>query len=120
MSQDIILDTQLESNRNVVWWLYLIHGATFFFSAGLLSIIPVIVNYLKRDDTADTYLYSHHNWQIRSFWWYLFWVLVGAALFSTIIGIPLACLVWAGAWLWKAYRLIKGFLDLNDRKAMPA
>ena len=44
---------------------------------------------------------------------------VGGALFVTLIGIPLAWLVWCGAWLWKAYRLIKGFVDLNNNRPMP-
>ena len=44
---------------------------------------------------------------------------VGALLFMTIIGIPLAWLVWLGAWVWKAYRLLRGFLDLDKNRAMP-
>ena len=40
-------------------------------------------------------------------------------LFITVIGIPLAWLVGGFAWLWKAYRLIKGLLDLNQNKTMP-
>jgi hypothetical protein len=31
----------------------------------------------------------------------------------------LAWLVGMGAWIWKAYRLLKGILDLSDNKAMP-
>jgi len=40
-------------------------------------------------------------------------------LWATVIGIPLAVLIFALAWIWKAYRLIKGFLDLQDNKPMP-
>ncbi len=43
----------------------------------------------------------------------------GGILFITIIGIPLAWLVWFVAPIWKAYRLIKGFLDLDANKPMP-
>ena len=42
-----------------------------------------------------------------------------AKAFITVIGIPVAALLWLGAWIWKAYRLIRGFLDLNANKAMP-
>jgi uncharacterized membrane protein len=39
---------------------------------------------------------------------------VGGLLAVTIIGIPVAWLVWVGAWIWKAYRLIVGFIRLNE------
>lgn len=119
MAQDILLDNNLQSTKNLAWWLYLIHAASFVFSLGAFSFIPLIVNYVKRDDAAGTFVQSHHTWQIRSFWWYLFWVVLGAVLFITFIGIPLAWLVWGCAWLWKAYRLIKGFIDLNNNTPMP-
>ena len=94
-------------------------ACTFFFSLGMLSFLPLIVNYIKRPDTSGTMVYSHHSWMIRSFWFYVIWMGVGFVLFATIIGIPVAWLVWALAWLWKAYRLIRGFLDLNNNKPMP-
>jgi uncharacterized membrane protein len=47
------------------------------------------------------------------------WSAVAWVLAVTIIGIPLAVLVWGVAWLWAAYRIIRGFLDLNSNRAMP-
>lgn len=119
MAQELVLDHRLESTKNLAWWLYLLHGASFLFSLGAFSWIPLIINYVKRDDSTGTFVYSHHRWQIRSFWWYLFWMVMGGVLFLTIIGIPLAWLIWGVAWVWKAYRLIKGFVDLTDNKPMP-
>jgi uncharacterized membrane protein len=116
MAQELVLDSQLQARKNLAWWLYLFHAASLVFSMGLFSFIPLIISYLKRPDTAGTFVYSHHTWQITSFWWYLVWLGVGAVLFITVIGIPLA---WAGvtlAWLWKAYRLIKGFFALGDNR----
>jgi uncharacterized membrane protein len=119
MSQEIVFDPQVESAKNLAWWLYIFHAASFLLSLGMFSFIPLIINYIKRPDAAGTFVYSHHTWQIRSFWWYAFWMVVGAVLFLTIFLIPLAWLVFAGAWVWKAYRLLKGLLDLNDNKPMP-
>lgn len=119
MSQDIILDSQLQQTKNLAWWLYLIHGASFVFSLGAFSFIPLIINYVKRDEAAGTFVYSHHSWMIRSFWWYVAWIVVGAILWITLIGIPLAFVVWGVAWLWKAYRLLRGFLDLNNNTPSP-
>ena len=119
MSQELVLDRGLEDAKQMARILYLVHACTFFFSLGMLSFLPLIVNYLKRPDTSGTIVYSHHTWMIRSFWFYMIWMGVGFVLFATIIGIPVAWLVWALAWLWKAYRLIRGFLDLNSNKPMP-
>lgn len=119
MNQDVMLDSNLQSAKDLAWWLYIFHGLSLVFSLGLLSWLPLIINYLKRDDAADTFVYSHHRWQIRSFWWYLFWLVAGGVIWLTLIGIPLAVLIWTLAWIWKAYRIIKGWLDLNQNKAMP-
>ncbi|MNS06990.1 hypothetical protein D3C72_384250 [compost metagenome] len=119
MSQDLVLDSSLQSAKNLAWWLYLGHAASLIFSLGAFSFIPLILNYVKRDDAANTFVYSHHGWQIRSFWWYLVWMALGGVLFFTIVGIPAAFLLWTVAWLWKLYRMIKGIVDLNDNKAMP-
>jgi len=119
MSQQLVMDSGTEDAKQMARVLYLVHAATFFFSLGMLSFLPLIVNYIKRPDANGTIVYSHHSWMIRSFWFYAFWMIVGVILFATIIGIPGAYLVWALAWVWKAYRLIRGFLDLNSNKPMP-
>jgi uncharacterized membrane protein len=119
MSQQLVLDSSLEEAKQFARIMYVAHALTFFFSLGMLSFIPLIVNYVKRPYTEGTLVYSHHTWMIRSFWFYILWVVVGGVLFMTFIGIPLAWLVWVGAWLWKAYRLIKGFVDLNNNRPMP-
>jgi len=119
MNQELVFDDKLNSLKNLAWWLYFFHGVSLVFSLGAFSWIPLIISYLKRGDAAGTFVYSHHTWQIRSFWFYLLWIVVGFVLFLTIIGIPLAYLVWGCAWIWKAYRLLKGLMDLNTNKAMP-
>ncbi|MES2757739.1 MAG: hypothetical protein V4693_10225 [Pseudomonadota bacterium] len=119
MSQQLVLDSNIEDAKQFARLMYIAHALTFFFSLGMLSIIPVIVNYVKRPYTEGTLVYSHHTWMIRSFWFYVLWMVVGGALFITIIGIPIAWLIWVGAWVWKAYRLIRGFVDLNNNRPMP-
>jgi uncharacterized membrane protein len=120
MSQELVLDSKTRSEKHTATLLYIVHALTFFFSLGLLSIIPLIVNYSKRPDTEGTLVYSHHSWMIHSFWWYAFWMVLGGVLFVTIILIPVSWAIWGIAWLWKAYRLIRGFIALNANQAVPA
>ncbi|MGV7207506.1 DUF4870 family protein [Oxalobacteraceae bacterium A2-2] len=117
MSQELILDRQLDAAKNMAWWLYVLHGLSLLFTLGALSFIPLILNYVQRPSTSGTFVHTHHTWQIRSFWWYVVWMCVSAVLAATIIGIPLAWLVGVCAWLWKAYRLISGMLRLNRNEA---
>jgi uncharacterized membrane protein len=119
MSQQLVLDSDLEQEKQTARLLYIVHGVTFGFSFGLLSFIPLILNYVKRPYTQGTLVYTHHTWMIRSFWFYILWIVVAALMWVTIILIPLGWLVGIVAWLWKAYRLIKGFVDLNNNRPMP-
>ena len=88
------------------------------FVFGWPSIVAVILNYVKRDEARGTYLESHFRWQIRTFWFGLLWCAVGVVLMLTVIGIPLAFLVFFGAGLWVIYRIARGWLALNEGKAL--
>ena len=89
------------------------------FLFGWPSIIGVILNYIKRDAAAGTYLESHFRWQVRTFWFALLWVAAGGALFITFIGIPVAYAIWVVAGLWVIYRIGRGWIALLDGKSMP-
>lgn len=120
MNQEIIVNSHpLQPLKNLAFGLYVAHGACLLFSLGMLSWIPLIVNYIKRKDSMGTFIHSHHTWQIRSFWLYFFLCFISIIFYVTIILAPLGWLVFAIAWIWKAYRLIKGAIDLNENKAMP-
>ena len=89
------------------------------FLSGWPSIIAVIINYVKRDAVRGTFLDSHFSWQIRTFWWSLLWVIIAGVMIATLIGvvvgIPLLLLVG----IWVVYRIIRGWMALAGRKAMP-
>lgn len=58
---------QLQSNKTLTLVLYILYIAAIF-SAGLLAIVALIINYVKRRDVEGTWLASHFTWQIRTFW----------------------------------------------------
>ena len=99
-----------------------ISSAAFIVTAFLLgwpSIIGVIISYVKRGEAKGTFLDSHFSWQVRTFWWALLWVVIGGLLTITIIGalIGIPLLIVVG--LWVLYRIVRGWLALLSRKAMP-
>ena len=90
----------------------------FSFLIGWPSIIAVIINYVKRGDVKGSYLESHFLWQIRTFWYALLWVLIGALAFVTILGIPIAIAIWLFVTVWLIYRIARGWLRLKEKKPM--
>jgi uncharacterized membrane protein len=92
------------------------------FVFGIPSIIAVIMNYAYRHSARGTFLESHFRWQIRTFWFAVLWIMIGAMVFVTLfivlIGIPIAWMIWIAAGLWVIYRIARGWLTLQDRKPM--
>jgi uncharacterized membrane protein len=88
------------------------------FLTGWPSLLAVILNYARRSEVRGTYLESHFSWQIRTFWWAFAWVVVAFVLFLTILGIPLALLMFLATGVWVLYRIIRGWLALSDGRAV--
>jgi uncharacterized membrane protein len=98
------------------------HTVVLSFVGGLPSIIAVIMNYARRSATVGTFLESHFRWQIRTFWYAVLWSVViwcvSVPLMVILIGFPLLILGHYALGIWIAYRVIRGWLSLNDRRAM--
>lgn len=82
------------------------------FIVGITWIVAVIIDYVKLDDVRGSWLESHFRWQIRTFWWGLAWGALGLLLLIVAVGY----LVWVAAGIWVIYRIVKGWLYLNDGK----
>jgi uncharacterized membrane protein len=107
---------QLASLKTLTMVVYALQVLSVF--VGITAIVGVIINYVKREDAAGTLYESHFDWQIRTFWWGLVWSVVG---FILLFAFGLGLLVWFVAGIWALYRVIKGFLKLNDNQpVMPA
>jgi uncharacterized membrane protein len=90
------------------------------FLTGWPSIIAVILNYVKRPDVRGTWLESHFRWQIRTFWFGLLWVLLclGFIAITLGVGILIAWLPLLLVTVWFIYRVARGWLAVNDGRAM--
>jgi uncharacterized membrane protein len=104
---------KLKSLKTMTLVIYVLQAAGFF--VGLTWIVGVVMNYVKKEEVAGTWLESHFRWQIRTFWFGLLWGVVGMVL--TIVFVGFAILFADGIWI--IYRIVKGWLNLNDNRPMP-
>ncbi|WP_419609388.1 DUF4870 family protein, partial [Thiolapillus sp.] len=74
----------------------------------------IIINYVKRADVKGTIAESHFRWQIRTFWFSLLWVVVGAA--TAVVAVGYFILIGVG--IWNIYRIVVGWFKLSDGKPM--
>ena len=125
------------ANRSLVQWtqiIYALHALSLLvgilgaatvvgsFLIGWPSIIAVIMNYIKREETRGSWLDSHFRWQIRTFWFGALWVGL-CMLFILItfgIGLIVAWLPLGLVSLWFIYRVARGWLALQDGRPMYA
>ena len=103
----------LKSEKNLTAIIYALYAASLFLG-GIPSIVAIILNYVKKEDVAGTFLESHFRWQIRTFWFSLLWGVLGAILLLVVIGY----FILLADFIWFIYRIVKGWLRLNDNKEM--
>jgi uncharacterized membrane protein len=103
----------VQSDRTIALVAYGLH--LFGAIAGITSIAGLILNYFSRDQ-YDEALASHHRWMIRSFWWALFWIVIGIVTWFFLIGMAICGLTW----LWYVYRHVRGLVALVNGDSLPA
>lgn len=107
-----VTDEQQKSGKTLTTIIYALYAASFLM--GITAIVAIIINYIKREDVAGTFLESHFRWQIRTFWFGLLWGVIGVLTFLVAVG----WFVLIANGIWIIYRIVKGWLRLNDNKPM--
>src|SRR5690349_13252223 len=79
------------------------------FIFGWPSIIAVIINYVRRNEARGTWLESHFEWQIKTFW---------IALAIAIVGFGVWIVGFFALGVWAIYRIAKGWMALRDRRVI--
>jgi uncharacterized membrane protein len=105
-------EERLKSLKTLALVVYALQALAFL--NGITAIVAIVINYIKREEAAGTWLESHFRWQIRTFWFGLLWALIGAILFIVVIG----WFVLMADAIWIIYRIVKGWLNLNEGKPM--
>ena len=118
------------NSKSLTFILYILYMIAIF-SAGILAVIALIINYVKLDSVRGTIYESHFKWQIRTFWWYLIWNILAFVpfffLFMTLdnpnafAGVAFAGTTFCVAvifisWIWIVYRAVRGLSVLNEDK----
>jgi uncharacterized membrane protein len=103
-------------DRTVMHVLYGLHTISPFTLLSL-SVVALIINYIKKADEHDPLYLGHHAYMIRTFWWTLLWLVVTSPLFLLLV-LP-GAIAWTVVGLWYVYRCIRGWLRFNDNEPAP-
>lgn len=112
LSGELMAAVDEEKLKNLVLLVYILQAISLV--VGLTAVAGVIINYLKRDEVRGTWLESHFEWQIKTFWWLLAGVVVGWLLAIVLVGFLVLFVVG----IWYIYRIVKGWLALNDGRGL--
>ncbi|MGR6805788.1 DUF4870 family protein [Sphaerotilus natans] len=131
----IIVDDNPDGQRRTLHIIYALHafglGLGAFGAASVVgsflfgwpSIIAVVLSYIHRDKVRGTWMASHVDWVIRTFWialaWTLVVVLLSVPLMPLLVGFATLPLGMFLLGVWAIYRIARGWLRLKDGEAMP-
>jgi len=101
-----------QNSLNTVKVVYLLFLANIIIQ--FLGIIGVVVAYVNKSD-APAWLQSHYQFQIRTFWIGLLYIVVGALLTTVFVG-WLILMFWV---VWVVIRCVKGIKYLDQHQPPP-
>jgi len=83
-----------------------------------LLLVAIVIDLVKRDEAAGTWQESHFRWRIRSVLWAGGLYLLTSPLWLLLLA-P-GWIAWTLISLWFLYRIVRGWINLNNRVAMPS
>ena len=83
----------------------------------VLLLVAFILDLVKRGDATGTWQESHFAWRIRSVVWAGALYIVTLPLWFFFI-VP-GWIAWTIISIWFLYRVVRGWVALNDNRAMP-
>jgi uncharacterized membrane protein len=107
----------MDNNKDILKKLVIINYAlqgSAILLGGIPGIVAIIIAYIKKEDAKGTWLYSHFEWQITTFWIGFIVAIIG--LITIFIGIGFVILAIDSIWI--IYRIIKGVLYVLENKSI--
>lgn len=134
-------DTKSDNRRSLITYnhvTYLLYVVSYL-TAGLLWIVPIVMNYAKRHDADGTWLATHFDWQIKTFWYSIVLFIVGIIIIVFALGgfgvsmladsdniavgsvllTVFGLLIIGFTVIWHLYRIIRGWIALADGRPVP-
>ena len=110
----------MEALRSTARTVYVLQAASFV--CGVTAIPGLLMAYANRKDARDTWLDSHYEWQIDTFWGMFWYGLVAACVGAVgdyflgkgLLGHGPALLVMFATVGWYMSRVVKGWTRLSD------
>lgn len=107
---------ELKSLKDYTLMVYVLQAGIIFF---LISfVVAVVLNYIRKEDVANTWLASHFRWQLRTFWFTMLWTTLTVLSYFIGIGFLLGPLAFFAITVWLIYRIAKGLIYLSEYKPM--
>ena len=114
-------DSSLKTIGHISYLLHTIVAVTAVLPGAQASIalllVAFVLDLVKRGDATGTWQESHFSWRIRSVLWCGALYLLTAPLWLLLLA-P-GWIAWGLISLWFLYRVVRGWLNLNDRRPMP-
>jgi len=113
------------ATKPVAMIAYVLMGLSFAYA--IPGIVALVVAYVKRGDAQGTWVESHFEWQIQTFWTGIAFVIVAAVLggvLAIMTDVPElagvgAALVVFPLIIWYVYRVVRGALALYEGRSVP-
>jgi uncharacterized membrane protein len=102
--------------RNLTHLMYALHTLSWF-SAGIFSVVAIVINLVKRDSLPSAFYVSHFRWQARSFWFTVLWLVLTAPLWLLFV-FP-GYVAWFVIGMWYLYRFVRGWWAFAENRPMP-
>jgi uncharacterized membrane protein len=83
----------------------------------LLLVVAFVIDLVKRSDATGTWQESHFRWRIRTVLWAGALYLVTAPLWFLFL-VP-GWIAWTLVSIWFLYRVVRGWMNLNNHRPMP-
>jgi uncharacterized membrane protein len=117
-------DERMQSLKTVGHVSYLLHlivavGAVLPGAQASIALLIVafVIDLVKRPDATGTWQESHFGWRIRSVIWAAVLYLLTAPLWLLFF-VP-GWIAWGVISIWFLYRIVRGWIALNERRPMP-
>lgn len=129
MNDDIVevraVDQSTLDGLNAWGWvsyvLHLIVAVTAVLPGAQVSVavllIALVIDLVKRSDAVGTWHASHFTWRLRSMIWAGVLYVVTAPLW--LLFIAPGWIAWCVISIWFLYRIVRGMVAMNQRRALP-